>query len=505
MHVKNIKKAIIGVLFAVLLPTCGWSQIIETDDPMMPNIIPTNDTLMKHINELCSGEYRGRLAGDEGYMKATQYIINELRSYGVKPFQGSWLQDFAIERNRIEACSFQVQSMRDNSFRTLVIGSDFVCAGKTGNGFTAGQAVFCGYGVEENDFNEYAGMDLTDRIAVVLSGAPKFLPTNIANKYITIKEKARVAQRHGANAIVVINLDTTCRPDEVQAHVYSGDGAHLATFPMLLTTRLCGTQLLEPEPHGLAEVISAIESTKRPQSFIMDQRFEIKAYADYNAKAPTANVVGIMPGESRPENREYIVVGAHLDHVGMQGESSMFPGADDNASGVAAVLEVARMLTMCPIPPQRNVIFAFFAGAENEHEGALMFLKKFKKIQYVEAFINAESIGSGDSIMVLGDEVFPLLYGIADSADKDYTQSMVHTFATKPDGDATIFTEIGIPSLVVTTYNGHKHNHVLEDIPEVIDIDMVNRCTKLIFQTVYQLSDGVYRGRSLRSRAFRFR
>lgn len=504
MHAKNIKKAIVGALLSMIFPMHGWSQVIPTDDPLMPNIMPVSDTLLKHINTLSSDTYRGRLAGDRGYMEATQYVINELRSYGVRPFQGSWLQPFEIERNLIEACSFQVQSMRDNSFRTLVIGSDFVCAGKTGVGFTQGQAVFCGYGIDEDSYNEYSNMELTGRIAVVLSGTPKWLPSNVASRYKSIKDKARVAQKHGANALVVINLDTTCRPDEVQASVYSGEGPHLKNFPMLLTTRVCGGQLLEPEPLGLSQAIAKIDQTKQPQSFIMDQRFEIKAYADYNVKAPTANVVGYLPGSETPENREYVVVGAHLDHVGMQGESCIFPGADDNASGVAAVLEVARMLTQCPLPPKRNVVFVLFAGAENEHEGSLEFLKRFKKLKYVEAFVNAESIGAGDSIRVLGNECYPLLYAMADSNDKHHTQAMTHIYSPKPDGDAAHFNEIGIPSIVITTLNGHIHNHVQEDIPEYIDIEMVRRCTKLMFETVYELSEGIYRGRSLRSRAFRY-
>lgn len=500
----NIKRLLFGTLLAAMLPLCSHSQIIETDDPMMPDIRPSKDSLMQHINDLASGEFRGRLSGTPSYMDAARYVAGILQSYGMRPFQGSYLQPFEMDCNQVEGCTFNVYNMRDNSYRTLVLGTDFVCGGKTGAGFTSGQAVFCGYGIDDDSFNEYQGMELHDRIAVVLSGTPKFLPGSVTRRYATLRDKALVAQRHGANAIVVINLDTNIRADEVLGQVWMGEGPFQKNFPVILATQICGSQLLESEPSGLNEAVARIGQTRSPQSFIMDQKFELKVYADHNVKAQTANVVAYMPGADRPENREYVVVGAHLDHVGMQGESCMFPGADNNASAVAAVLEVARMLTMTRIPPQRNVVFVFFAGAENQHEGSLVFLQKFKKLKYLEAFVNGECLGSGDSLRLKGDEMFPLIYQLADSCDQKFTRNVKHTYPTSPDGDAAHFAEIGIPSVVVTTSNGLKHNHVLEDIPEYIDIDMVAQGTKLMFETVYRLSDGVYRGRSLRSRAYRF-
>lgn len=500
----KIRKQILAVVAALMIPWAGWSQIIETDDPLMPDIRPSKDSLMQHINDLTSGTYRGRLAGTPSYMAAAQYVADVLQSYGLRPFQGSYIQNFEMDCNQIEGCTFNVYNMRDNSFRTLVLGSDFVCGGKTGVAFTSGQAVFCGYGMDHENYDEYQGMELHDRIAVVLSGVPKFLPSSMTRDYATLRDKALVAQRHGANALVVINLDTCCKADEVLGQVWMGEGEFQKNFPVILTTQICGSQLLESEPTGLNEAIAQINQNRRPHSFIMDQKFELKVYADHNVKSPTANVVAYLPGAERPENREYVVIGAHLDHVGMQGESCMFPGADDNASGVAAVMEVARMLTMTRIPPQRNVVFVFFAGAENQHEGSLVFLQKFKKLKYLEAFVNGECLGAGDSLVVKGEEMYPLLYEIADSADRKYNHIMTHTAPTSPDGDAAHFAEIGIPSIVVTTSNGKKHNHVIEDIPEYIDIDMVAEGTKLMFETIYRLSDGIYRGRSIRSRAYRF-
>lgn len=494
------KRVLFGFTAMVLMVVAGMGSAQGQDVK-----VASTDTLMKHIQALSSERYQGRMSGTESYFDAAQYVINELSHYGVKPYRGEWMQLFEVECNEVESASLYTHSMRDNATEKFVLGNDFVCAASTGSGYTNSPAAFCGYGIDHESFNEYKAMDVKGKVVIVMSGVPNFVDASVSEKYSTILDKARVARAHGAHSLVVVNMSETCRPDEVQLRLFNGQGEHMDKFPILLVTRNCGSALMANEPKSFEECLAALNSSHKMQSFLMDKTIEINVNAHYNPKAVTANVVGVLPGFEKPLSNEYIVVGAHLDHSGAQGTTCMFPGADDNASGVAAVLETARLLSLQQYEPaKRSVIFVFFGAGEMQSLGSQVFVSNVKPLKDIEAFVNAECIGTGDSIAVLGNKRFPAIYGIADSLDQVSTRMMVHGFETAPRGDAAAFAHIGIPSLVFSTLNGNKHVHTPSDIAEDIDRKMVTDCATLMFRTVYELTWGDYQGRSRRSKAYKF-
>lgn len=493
MYRKTLKTVIISTFLVVL------SAI-----PAMSQQVADTDTLMKHVRNLASSQYEGRLAGTEGFDKASEYVYDALSRYGVKPYNDETFQYFNIECNVIENCTFNTYINAEDTRTVYVLGKDFSCAGMTGRGYADAQVVFCGYGIDHSVYNEYADVDAKGKIVVVLTGVPNYVPSNITKKYSTLRDKARVAQKHGALALVAINLSNTCRHDEVQGRVYSGEGPHLATFPILQTTKKTGNRLLADEKMPLNDAMAKMQETASPQSFLLTKRFEIDVNATYNPEGITQNIVGIYEPANSKFKKEFIVVGAHLDHVGLQGKTCLFPGADDNASGVAALLEVARMLQQSPVQPQRSIVFVVFSGAEQTHLGSQIFVSNFKPLRNIEAFINAECIGSGDSIAVMGNKRFPNIWNIAAEMDSIHTQSMVHGFKTLPKGDATAFLHVGIPSLVFSTYNGNKHAHVPSDIPENINRRILTQSTTLMYHTVMELAKGYYQGRSEDSKRIRF-
>ena len=462
------------------------------------------DTLMKHIRTLSSSQYEGRIAGSQAYMDAAAYCAEVLASYGLKPFNGEWNQTFEVEYNVIENCTFNTY-VNDNDTRTrYVLGRDFVCASMTGRGYIAAPVVFCGYGIDALAFNEYASVDVQGKIVLCLSGTPDFLPSRVAHKFATMRDKAQAARRHGAVGLVCINMSESCRPNEVQLQAYCGSGEYLPTFPMVQPTREMGGALLQDEQMTLDSALATLLSTQRPQSFHLRKHFELNINAKYRPDAPTCNVVGVLPGRDNKMNREYLVVGAHLDHVGVQGNTCIFPGADDNASGVAAVLETARLLTTNAPETieynKRTIIFVLFSGGEIQHAGTRVFLDRYPKLKNIECFINAECIGAGDSINVLGRKQFPLLWNLAAHNDSISTKAMLHSEHTLPKGDAAFFAQIGIPSLVFTHYQGNHYAHVPSDISENIERTILTKNASLMAQVVYELSLGDYQGRSSRSK-----
>lgn len=468
------------------------------------------DTLMKHIRILSSSEYEGRVAGSQAYLDAATYCADVLASYGVQPFHNEknkeWFQYFNVELNEIENCNFHTY-VNDNDTRIrYVLGRDYICASMTGRGYVEAPVVFCGYGIDDRSFNEYGPVDVQGKIVLCLTGVPDFLPSKVTDRYATLRDKANTARKHGAVGLVAINISETCRPNEVQHWAYCGEGKHLPTFPIIQPTTEMGNALLADEQMTLDSVMNVLAETQNPASFHLRKSFEINTNAKYHPASPTCNVVGILPGHDSRLKKEYIVVGAHLDHVGKQGATCIFPGADDNASGVAALLETARLLaTMAPDSIEfnkRSIIFVLFSGGELNQQGSNLFVEKFPLLKNIDCFVNAECIGGGDSIQVLGNKRFPDLWNIALRNDTIGAKMMVRTLRTMPKGDALAFSRIGIPSLVFTNYQGHHYDHVPSDISENIDRNILTRNASLMAQVIYELSLGDYQGRSIRSRRF---
>ncbi len=492
-------------VFAVLAPTMAYAQEEVTKDTLLR---ANTDTLMKHVRILSSSQYEGRMAGSEAFLDAANYCAEVLASYGVKPFQEEWGQYFQVEYNEIENCNFYTY-VNDNDVRVqYVLGRDYVCSSMTGRGYTNAPVVFCGWGIDHYSYDEYGKVDVRGKVVLCLSGVPEFLPGKITDRYATLRDKAEVARKHGAVGLVCVNMSESCRPYEVQHWAWCGEGSHQMTFPVVQPTREMATALLADEQMTFDSVVNRLTETMTPQSFHLRKSFEININAMYHPNATTANVVGVLPGYDAKLKNEYIVVGAHLDHVGIQGNTCLFPGANDNATGVAAVLEAARLLTV-NAPKEieynkRSIVFVLFSGGELQNLGSSIFVSNFPKLRNVECFINAESIGQGDSIQVLGNKRFPMLWNIASHNDSISTKSLVKGYRTMPKGDAAPFAQVGIPSLVFTGFMGNLNDHVPSDISENVDRDLMTKNASLMAEVIYELSLGDYQGRSQRSRRFQF-
>jgi hypothetical protein len=487
-------------LMAAIVATMGAGRAVAQDRDPIAMPVAAEDSIMKHIIELSSERYEGRLAGSKGYDAAAQYVEEVLMRYGISVME----QEFPIECNVVENCKFNTYRPGSKDKRVFTLGNEFVCAGVTGRGYVDAQMVFVGYGIDDEFMNEYADVDVQGKIVIVLTGMPGWVPEAIAKHHTTLRDKARTAERHGALGMLAINLSPSVLPYVSQSRVYCGEIPHQATFPLLHLTLDCGREIMQGEMLDLDAAMSAIEGDHKAHSFSLLQKAEVDVNALYRAQAPTVNVIGMLRGSDRRYRNELIVVGASLDHAGMQGETALFPGADINASGVAAVLEAARLLSQPQYRPRRSVLFVLFSGSEQQFMGSRRFLEMYPRSRRIEAFVNIQNIGCGDSIVVLGDNHYPTLHEMAlvrDSANL----SLIHHFAQPTDvrGDARVFDYIGIPSMVFTTLNGMQHNHVASDIWENINRPLLTNTTQVMVETVRELADGIYQGRSKESKRIR--
>ncbi|MCL2512038.1 MAG: M28 family peptidase, partial [Bacteroidales bacterium] len=324
------------LFFWILFGSCGY---FYAQTPAV-----SIDTMMYHLQELTSPKYEGRLPGTPGYDLAKDYTVNLFKIYGLQPYKGAMVEELFTEVNVIKSSFFETEFQGEK--RVYELGKDYACRGFSGSGAVAGEAVFCGYGVSSDDYDDYKNVDVKDKIVVVMKGTPAFLPSSITGNFYYVRDKARVAEQRGAKAIVIITMPGERDTATVQGSVMCGKPPHLAHFPMIQPHYNCGKNIFATENVSLPTLLQKINETKQSQSFTMRQKMYISVDADYNPKAKTYNVVGMIEGSDPKLKDEYIIVGAHLDHVGKQGTDLIFPGADDNGSGVVTVLEAARIFNL---------------------------------------------------------------------------------------------------------------------------------------------------------------
>lgn len=488
---------IVAGLFLATMMLPARAQETKRDEVPMPTV--HQDSLMKHVTELSSETYQGRLAGTEGYNRAVRYVQRVLKTYGLEQMGEI---PFTVECNEVENAKFNVYRPGDKEPRVFTLGNEFCCAGVTGRGYVDAQMVFCGFGIDEKDFNEYKYVDVKGKIAIVLTGVPEWmrLPQAAASQYTTLRDKARTAEKHGAIGLLAVNVSTTCPPYEPQARTYCGELPHLGTFPILQITLDCAREIMADQVTPLDSALARMQRDGTVQSFSLVKKAEIDVNARYNPAARTTNVMGLLRGTDKYLSREYIVIGASLDGSGMQGETCLFPGADINASGVAAVLETARLLSKAEYRPRRSVLFVIFSGSEQQFAGSRNFVEMYPQLDKVEAFINVQNIGYGDSVAVLGGMKYPTLESIV--LDRDTVMGRLNVaHSGEPQGvrgDARAFDAARIPSVVITTTRGMHHNHTTTDVWENIDRRILTICSQLVTETVAELGEGLYQGRNRR-------
>lgn len=186
-------------------------------------------------------------------------------------------------------------------------------------------------------------------------------------------------------------------------------------------------------------------------------------------------------------------MGAHLDHVGRQGNNLYYPGANDNASGSAAVLQLARAFVNGNVRPARSIIFVLFTSEEQGLNGSEFFAKNLPvPLEKIVAMFNLDCIGSGDSIQVGSGKSSPVLWDIAHKNDSLYTKKMVAQTWSGGGADATPFFNIGIPTLYFVSKYSYTHLHLPTDTPETLNAELFEKIVTLAFITASEVLKGGY-------------
>jgi aminopeptidase YwaD len=311
-------------------------------------VSPGAAALQASVEALTGPGMDGRRSGTPGGDLAAERIAGWLRAAGLRPggADGSFFQFFPVSRaSRVAAGT----ALAING-RMLRLGQDWTPHGGSSQETVAGELAFVGYGVSapEAGYDDWAGIDVRDRVVLALDGTPPFLG---AVKFSRL-EKLIAARRGGARAILIAGDPLpTLAATAASVRIVSGS-----------VTPAAADALLAPSGQTLARLTAAIAERRAPASSTVGGATVELRVALESSDRMAANVIGVLPGSDPALADEAIVLGAHYDHLGVTG-GTVYPGADDNASGCAVVVGLARAFAGAG-PRERTLVFVLFAAEE---------------------------------------------------------------------------------------------------------------------------------------------
>jgi hypothetical protein len=457
------------------------------------NLISSTN-LMQTTSYLSSSKYNGRLPGSHEYEMAARYVANRFKEAGLKPIGSkSFLHFFDVELNLINEASMAI--VHNDDVYDLELGNDFNCRGFSGASSIFSELAFVGYGISSKGYNDYSDIDVKGKIVVVYKSNPKWKPINEDWGDLSPRGKARTAQIHGALGIAFISTPTENESRDLIGSIACGPPPHLDEFPMVQLSRSVITNLFSIVEVDFDAVYNEINALRKPLSIPLNTKAKIDIKTTYNAKKPTPNIVGILEGTDKYLKNEYIIVGAHLDHVGSQGGKLVYPGANDNASGVAALIEIADVIKKAKVKLKRSIVFVVFSAEESGLHGSTYFVDYPPiNLSKTVAMLNFDCVAQGDSIAIGGKLSFPKLWNISKTLDNSVSQLLsINTFGGG-GADAEAFYQKGIPTLYFNTTGGYTHLHLPTDTPQTLNPFLFERLAKLGIATIFELANGKYNG-----------
>jgi hypothetical protein len=363
-------------------------EIERIESPARVSVCP--ERYLSHITLLAHDELEGRDTGSDGIDLAAGYVAGQFAAAGLRPGgpNGTYFQEFTVPRGAdlLDETELTVEGADIEP----VLYTDFVAFGFSPEGYFDGNLVFVGYGITnlDQEHDDYAGIDVHDKVVLMLRREPPdFDPEGFTN-HARFDTKVKLAAEHGAVAVLIANQDPgEDGIDGLMRFVRRGDPYDI---PALHIKRDLADKLLAARgARSLTELQQRLDETGENVSIELEgmRLSGIVAYEEMVGR----NVIGVLPATG-PNADEHVVIGAHYDHVGIQG-GRIYNGADDNASGTAGVIELAHTLAAAP-QRERSVIFIAFSAEETGLHGSRHFVNDpIVPIESVVAMVNMDMIG----------------------------------------------------------------------------------------------------------------
>ncbi len=341
---------------------------------------------------LSSPRFHGRLTGHEGYTEAAKWAAGCFERWGlatVDPESG-YLQPYPSPYTIVDEAELALVLGAPGApprERALALGSEFLPLLYTASGDLAAPLVFAGWGISapELGYDDYAAIDARGKLVLCFRGTPD-RENKAFTEYDHHRRRTATAREKGAVGLVYVYPEVNAHPN----------GDWLDGFVGAMIDDSAADTLLAGEGHTSASLRSALAEEKRPRSFHLSSSARYRVSSRHVPDGEGYNVVGWIEGSDPALRRECIVVGGHFDHCGRHA-GLLFPGANDNASGSAVVMEIAEAFSRLAERPKRSVVFVLFGGEEQGLIGSTWFAEHLPpQFARVDAMFNFDMNGEGD-------------------------------------------------------------------------------------------------------------
>lgn len=450
---------------------------------------------------LSSAALEGRKSGTPGGRAAEEWIAGRFSAAGLRPGarDGSFFQSFPV-------IGFEPGKSRlvllESPFGKipLVEGDDYALLLTPARGRVTAEAVFVGFGIDApaKGRDDYAGLDIAGKIAVIVRGRPED-GQDWEEEYRRTHTFA-AAVRHGAAAVLYYQGRDAVAGAALEPGTYRSDrpGAYISERVVRLLLRETGWRL-----EDLQEKLK-----EGPLPFSAGKRMEFEVDLKGRADATGRNLLGMIRGSDPALGTEVVLIGAHQDHIGRDGAGRIYPGANDNASGTAVVMEMARAAVASGWTPRRTVYFVALGGEEQGLLGAKALAADlpFDSTRLV-AMINIDMAGHGDGGFGVagGPNVGPAYFAWRAGIDSAMAASFEEYQLHGEGSDFFPFAERGVPAITAWSRGDHSRYHDIEDRPRYVrreSLEGVGRGVGSLLQALADhpepLRDGLGRERALR-------
>ena len=483
------------------------------------------------IDFLCMPELNGRVSLDHGANIAAAYIRGEFAKARVDPAAGgSFYQEFAL----VESAPLSPESrlvLVSGSRRTVLqTGKDFRGNSRSDVDIAA-PLVFAGYGITapEYKYDDYAGIEARGKVAVVFNHEPQeadprslFRGTGLT-RHANIRSKLMNAAAHGATALLLLSEPKSLHspsfavPLPGQLGVTRGFAPpqydETVPIPYLTLSDPAGAKLVMRSGKTPAELQESIDRTLKPESRdLPGTSAEIRLHGEHR-RGISYNVAALLPGSDPTLATETIIINSHYDHLPNRGETH-YPGANDNASGSAAMLELARAFAASPERPRRSLLFVSFGSEEEGLLGSYYYVEHpLRPLASTLAVLNLDMIGRDEShiaatkgklnvpadtsnlVNLVGGDYSPDLVAAIRRAnkfanlelDEKYERDSTQNVLFRCDHFPFLWKDVP----AVWIFGGfHPGYHEASDTPDRLNWSKLQSVMRLTWQTVWELDKG---------------
>ncbi len=423
-------------LICVLLSAVSFAQ----DNTSSSNI--TSQELRQHVKFLSSDQLSGRKTGEQGNREAAEYIASEFKRYGLQPAgtEGKYFQEFPFLASVKQGKNSKLVLHVENKEYDYKIDDEFNLQSVSTDTSLSTSLVFAGYGITADSlhYDDYAGIDVMNKIAVIL----RYTPEGSKNDsrfylYSALMKKIFNAREHGAAGVILVvgPLDAE-KPKLMQFEYMESANAGIAVMSMRWDIL---DSLFHAANRNLRTIQQGINDTRKPNSFLIENAkadIQTQVLKEYST---SSNILGLLQGNDPQLSQEFLIIGAHMDHLGMGGKGSLASdtvaihhGADDNASGTAGLLEAAQYLASHREQLKRSILFIGFSGEEMGLLGSNYYTKNPTfPIDHTVAMLNMDMVGrlTDSALVVEGMGTSPEWETIVKRNNKDSLKVKL-----KPDG-----------------------------------------------------------------------